>query len=219
MSKNMNFDLIGGLRKSLPHVSALRSTSPATSKINLKYLSTDLMTETKIKTISQTRRSIFKQPNSITHRRESNPGLSKSVFIQDYVNDPFKRLLEITPDAANFGNVMVGQVASLILMVKNEDCTLVRFAVKQPIVKEVRVVYRPGPIAPGMITKFIVELSSKDVGKIAAEFEVLCKSEIYTIPILANVVGDESLLGKNQFRGLSDKVRQRKLPALNKSIA
>lgn len=199
VAKNMNFDLIGSIRKSLPNVSALRSTSPATSKINLKYLNSEILTETKIRTISQTRRSIFKQPNSSTYRRESNHRLSKSVIIDEYVNDPMRRLLEIVPKMANFGNVLVGQVASVKLIVKNEDSTLVRFVVKQPNIKEAKVVYRPGPIAPGMITKFIVEVNSKEAGEIKGDFEVLCKSEIYSIPIFVNFVSDKELVVKKEM--------------------
>jgi len=198
-AKNMNFNLIGSIRKSLPNVSALRSTSPATSKINSKYLNSEILTETKIRTISQTRRSIFKQPNSSTYRRESNHKLSKSVIIDEYFNDPMRRLLEIVPKSASFGNVLVGQVASVKLIVKNEDSTLVRFVVKQPNMKEAKVVYRPGPIAPGMITKFIVEVNSKEAGEIKGEFEVLCKSEIYTIPILVNFVSDKELVIKKEI--------------------
>ena len=216
MSKNMNFDLVGGLRKSLPHVSALRSTSPASSKVNFKYVNADLATETKVRTISQTRRSIFKQPNSITHRRESNPNVSKSLFIQEYLSDPLRRLLEITPSSIHFGNILLGQVTSSKLIVKNEESTLIRFMVRQPNIKEAKVIYRPGPIAPGMITKFIVEFTAKELGNISGEFEVLCKSEIYTIPINASVVNDEALV---TTKSLTDKIRERKLPALNRSMA
>ena len=216
MSKNMNFDLVGGLRRSLPHVSALRSTSPATSKVNVKYVNADLATETKVRTISQTRRSIFKQPNSITHRRESNPNVSKSLFIQEYLSDPLRRLLEITPSSVHFGNILLGQVTSSKLIVKNEESTLIRFMIRQPNIKEAKVIYRPGPIAPGMITKFIVEFTAKELGNISGEFEVLCKSEIYTIPITASVVNDEAKVG---LKGLTEKMRERKLPALNRSIA
>lgn len=217
--KAKDFDVYGSMRKSIPQVQSLRSSSPVISRLNQKYIISDILMEKQVRTISQTNRSIFKHPNPQTIRRSSIHSLNKSMIISDIMNDTLRRVLEIVPSSVDLGTVALGQVSSSKILIKNEDNFLVRYNIKQPSNKDIRVIYKPGPIAPGMIVKLMVELTSQAVGEIKSDFEIYCKSEIYTVNIIANVVADEGqqLSKTGKIRGLMDRVR--KLPSLNRSIA
>lgn len=48
--------------------------------------------------------------------------------------------------------------------------------------------FAPGPLAPGMDLRCRICLTANAIGRVDTQFEVMCKSEIYYIPIQANVV-------------------------------
>ena len=162
---------------------------------------------------------LTKVPNAQTFRRESNPIRNNPTVLNEYISDPFRRVLEITPAALDFGDVFLGEVHSLKVVLRNEDSLLMRFLIKQPKNPDFKVIFRPGPIAPGMVSKLIVELACRAIGEVKTEFEVYCKSEIYTVNITANIVGEESEGKHERIKGLVRKVRGNALPSLNKSIA
>ena len=219
LKKTKEFDVYGGNRKSMPE-GHLRKTSP-NSKINTKYVMTETFTDKRVRTISQVNRPLFKAPDTQRFRRSSNISILSASILADYVSDPLRRVLEILPSFVDFGNVKVGGMQSCYVLLKNEDSLLVRFSIKQPQNKDFRVIYRPGPIAPGMIAKVIVEFNCKNPGFLQSEFEVFCKSEIYTVNISANVIVEETKTDekKNKIKGLVDKIRKIKLPSLHKSIS
>ena len=218
--KAKDHDVYGSTRRSMPFVQSLRSTSPV-SRINTKYVLSETMTDKRVRTISQTHMPLSKVPNAQTFRRDSNLSRIQPLVLADYISDPFRRVLEISPAVIDFGDVFLGQVHSRKVVLKNEDSLMVRLMIKQPKIQDVKVIFRPGPIAPGMISKLMVELSCRAEGEIRSEFEVYCKSEIYTIPITANVLSEQSGQGiiSEKIKGLSRKVRGNILPSLNKSIA
>ena len=218
--KSKDHDVYGSTRKSLPFVQSLRSPSPV-SRINTRYVMSETMTDKRVRTISQTHMALFKAPNAQTFRRNSNVSRMQPSILADYISDPFRRVLEVLPALVDFGDVLIGQVHSRKVVLKNEDSLMVRFMIKQSKLQDLKVIFRPGPVAPGMISKLIVELVCRDVGEIRSEFEVYCKSEIYTIPVMANVLSEQSGQGvaSDTIKGLSRKVRGKLLPSLNKSIA
>jgi hypothetical protein len=57
--------------------------------------------------------------------------------------------------------------------------------------KEVKVLFKPAPIAPGMFVKLAVEICLKQGEKLESEFEIATKTEIYKIPVFANAVPHE----------------------------
>ena len=216
--KTKDFDVYGSARKSMPIVQALRSISPV-SRINSKYLMSETLTDNRVRTISQTKQPLFKVPNTQAVRRSSNISIFKSSILSDYISDPNRRVLEITPNTIEFGNLINGRVCSQKILLKNEDSLMVRFNIKQSSNPDIKVIYRPGPIAPGMTSKAIVEISSRDLGEINSTFEVYCKSEIYTIPVHGNVTSEESTttIKSEKIKGLVEKIRGSKLPSLNKA--
>lgn len=70
----------------------------------------------------------------------------------------------VTPGVARFGTVEVGGRYELSVMIKNEDCQLMRFTIRQPRDLAVKVVYTPKPLAPGMDLRVIVDLQATSIG-------------------------------------------------------
>lgn len=219
ITKTKDYDIYGDIRKSLPEVKLLRTSSPMT-KINQKYVLSEIIADKKVKTTSQANKPIFKIPAVQAYRRSSNPSIHKSLIISDYINDPYRKVLEIIPSVVEFGDIAIGKLWTSSVLVRNDDNLIVRFKVKQPDNKDVRVVYKPGPIAPGMMNKLVIEISSNNLGPVQTEFQVYCKSEIYSVFVRANATNEISASDKmDKAKGIANKIRRRiSLPSIQKSF-
>lgn len=205
--KTHKFGLTGEPRQAVPRVKAIMRANPAIEP-NDKYIKIEANCDRRVRTCSMAQRQYARAPNVQNIRREGIHQIMNKAFLKKQsteemmktqntmasaaVNDPLKRNLLILPGAVRFGTVKVGGVFELPLTIKNEDCQLLRFSLRQPKSLVARVQYFPGPLAPGMDLRCRVELSSTQVGKIETQFEVMCKSEIYYIPIYANVVDEQT---------------------------
>ena len=116
---------------------------------------------------------------------------TQNMMISAYTSDPLKRSLQVIPASLRFGVIKSAETYEMSILLKNEDSQLLRFIVRQPLRKDIRVLFKPAPIAPGMFVKLIVELIVKNPEKLESEFEIATKTEIYKIPIFANVVSSE----------------------------
>lgn len=63
-----------------------------------------------------------------------------------------------------------------------------RFGVKQPKRKEVKLLYTPGPVAPGITTKLEIECNTSVLGAIVDVVKIETEAETIEIPINAFVV-------------------------------
>ena len=98
------------------------------------------------------------------------------------------------PGAARFGPVRAGGIYEFIITYKNEDQLPQRINLRQGSDPNIRVKnMNPGPIASGMTGKICVELKTQDdkTGKLKDEFQIVTKSEIYKIPVFANILNIE----------------------------
>ena len=182
----------------------MRSQPPV--EANEKYIKTESIADRRVRTASMATRQHARAPNVQNIRREGIHQIMNKAFLKKQsteemmktqntmmsavMNDPLKRNLLILPGAVRFGTVKAGGVYELPLTIKNEDFQIVRFSLRQPKSLAARVQYMPGPLAPGMDLRCRIELCSTQLGKIDTQFEVMCKSEIYYIPIQANVVDE-----------------------------
>ena len=204
--KSKNFDVYGNPRQEKMAVAAMRTSSPETTP-NAKFILTESATDRRLRTISQSNRVHIKAPTVQDMRREGTHSVlyralmkkqsykemidTQNMMISAYTSDPLKRSLQVIPASLRFGLVRVGEVYEMSVLLKNEDNQLLRFIVRQPIRKDIKILFKPAPIAPGMFTKLQVEVAVKAPEKIETEFEIASKTEIYRIPIFVNAVSVE----------------------------
>jgi hypothetical protein len=184
----------------------LKTTSPQ-SLPNAKFILTESATDRRVRTVSQANRVHIKAPTVQEMRREGTHSVlyrallkkqsykemieTQNMMISAYTSDPLTRSLQIIPSSLRFGVVRVSDTYEMSVLLKNEDSQLLRFIVRQPIRKEIRVVFQPAPIAPGMYAKLTVEVTARIAEKLETEFEIATKTEIYKIPVFVNAVGHE----------------------------
>lgn len=79
------------------------------------------------------------------------------------------------------------------VVIKNEDILQQRVTIKQPKLDTIKAVMNSvGPIAMGLSRELVVTFSPNIVGYIRDELQIVSKNQIYTIPILADVLNQES---------------------------
>ena len=204
--KSKNFDVYGNPRTEKLSVNSLRTSSPLTTP-NAKFILAESATDRRLRTISQSNRVHIKAPTVQEMRREGTHSVlyralmkkqsykemieTQNMMISAYTSDPLKRSLQVIPASLRFGVIKSAETYEMSILLKNEDSQLLRFIVRQPLRKDIRVLFKPAPIAPGMFVKLIVELIVKNPEKLESEFEIATKTEIYKIPIFANVVSSE----------------------------
>lgn len=215
--KTNNFDIYGQPRQTKPTVHSIKSTSPVRIP-NEKFILTESATDRRIRTISQAVRPQIKAPTVQEMRREGTHTIlykalmkkqtyrdmidTQNMMITAFTADPLKRNLQIIPASVRFGVLKEGDVYEMQIVIKNEDNQLLRYTLRQPQTKNVKILFKPAPIAPGMTTKLVVEITAKRPEKIEIEFEIATKAEIYKIPIFANIVSD------NEFDGINEESLQ-----------
>ena len=201
--KSKNFNVYGNPRTDKVNVQVLRTSSP-NSTPNAKFILTESATDRRLRTISQSKRAHVKAPTVQDMRREGTHNVlykalmkkqsykemieTQNMMISAYTTDPLKRSLQIIPACLRFGLIKMSESYEMQVLLKNEDSQLLRFVIRQPARKEVRVLFKPAPIAPGMFIKLAVEVSLKHPEKLETEFEIATKTEIYKIPVFANAV-------------------------------
>ena len=116
---------------------------------------------------------------------------TQNMMISAYTSDPLKRSIQIIPASLRFGVIKIQEAYEMNILLKNEDNQLLRFSVRQPIRKDIKILFKPSPIAPGMFIKLSAEICIKDPEKIESEFEIATKTEIYKIPVFINAITAE----------------------------
>ena len=75
--------------------------------------------------------------------------------------------------------------------VRNLEVDVTRFNVKVPDSKQLRVLWQPGQLAPGMAAKLTVEVLALEVMPIQQLVEISTKAHVIRVPITARVLGAE----------------------------
>lgn len=201
--KSKAFDIYGLPRRQKATVQALRTASPV-KEVNEQYIMSDSITDRRVRTSSMAKRLHVKAPSVTQVRREGwHKTLEKSqlkhetprqlfetqtMMVTANTADPLRTGLSLYPASARFGIIKQGAVYMITMTLKNEDNLTARFTLKQPKCTEAKVIYTPTPIAPGMTVKLKVELTATAPMKFEAEFEIASKTEIFKVPVFANIM-------------------------------
>jgi len=80
----------------------------------------------------------------------------------------------------------------MCFVVSANDCG--RFQVKQPVVyshdqsNRIRVLFRPGPVAPGMSRRLEVEFTAVNLGHYSNQIVIATEKDIFRFAVTANVI-------------------------------
>merc|ERR1711974_471760 len=96
--------------------------------------------------------------------------------------------LFLTPSQARFGPVRMGNAFSLVLNLKNESIDLVRFSLRQPEDKRVRIHFETGAVPMGISRKLTFVLNATEPGKVETEVTIITKMQKLTIPVFAHIM-------------------------------
>lgn len=123
-------------------------------------------------------------------------------MVTSVLHDQLKRSVNILPSACRFGPVLHGQEVEMTVNVQNEDSLSQRIHLKP--LADSRVVVKQesyGAIAPGMHRKLIVTIKATapdSLGKIKEELHIVTKSDVYKLPIEAEILNAQAYEQKKQ---------------------
>eukprot|EP00698_Gefionella_okellyi_P020056 TRINITY_DN6249_c0_g1_i1.p1 TRINITY_DN6249_c0_g1~~TRINITY_DN6249_c0_g1_i1.p1 ORF type:complete len:1750 (+),score=491.00 TRINITY_DN6249_c0_g1_i1:80-5329(+) len=115
---------------------------------------------------------------------------------------------EVYPSEVNFGPVALGSTFRMPFTARNISHDVLRFRIKQADNLDVRVVFQPRQIAPGMSMSFEVELHASALGPIATVVEVLTAKDVVPLSVLASVVSVEEYTELKSSKRLTSKAKQ-----------
>jgi hypothetical protein len=210
--KTKDFDVYGALRQQKPLVkSTAKSNVP--SELNEKFITTECITDRRVKISSLANRQYMNAPSVQEVRKQGQhqmimSAINKKQTFSELINqansmvtsvlhDSMKRSVNIMPSIVRFGTVALGADCQMTVTIKNEDSLSQRIHIKP--VQDKRLVVKQesyGPIAPGMTRKVLVTLELGDKalsGDIKEEVQVVTKSDVFKLKVEATVVSEEEL--------------------------
>jgi len=100
-----------------------------------------------------------------------------------------KCLIDILPESCRFGPLRVGHIYRMALTVRNCDIDSTRFTAKlitpHP---QLKVVYAPGAIPPGLSRAIMVEMIGSEAGTIESVLEITTKAHIAKVAIAGKML-------------------------------
>lgn len=172
--KTKDFNVYGRLREDQINVKSL-TKSKAASELNEKFITTECITDRRIKISSMAPRYYMNAPSVENVRKQGQhqmilSAINKKQTFAELINqansmvtgvlhDGLKRSLNVLPSIISFGSLKAGSTNEIVLTIKNEDMIGHRVTIKP--VQDKRILIRQeeyGMIAPGMIKKVIVSI-------------------------------------------------------------
>lgn len=217
--KTKDFDVYGKLRPEKPFVKST-AKSNIQSELNEKFITTECITDRRVKISSMANRQYNNAPSVEEVRKQGQhqmilQAINKKQTFSELINqansmvtsvlhDSLKRSVNIMPSAAKFGIICQGEDAEIIVTVKNEDSLSQRIQIKPT--QDKRLVVRQetyGPIAPGMTKKLIITVRASmpdagTLGKLREEVQVMTKSDVYKVPVDCQILTQEEFDKQNQ---------------------
>lgn len=143
--KTKDFNVYGRLREEKPFVKSL-AKSTAQSELNEKFITTECITDRRVKISSQAPRFYMNAP-AVEHVRKQGQhqmilsAIDKKQTFGELINqansmvtsvlhDNLKRSLSIMPNSVQFGHVRAGSMNEITVTVKNEDQVAHRITIK-----------------------------------------------------------------------------------------
>jgi hypothetical protein len=210
VSKTKEFNVYGRLRPLKLKVKSI-AKSKIKPEMNEKFITTESITDKRIKIASMANRAYLHAPNvnqvrkqgqhqmilqAITKKQTFNELISQAnAMVTSVLNDPLKRSMNILPSQANFGSIKEGCKYEILITCKNEDMLPQRVVIHQ--CRDPRISIQQdngGPIASGMVKNIRVIIDTKKKSEnsvISDKFEIVTKTDIFKVPITATVLSEE----------------------------
>lgn len=134
--KTKDFDVYGKLRQDMPFVKATQK-SQAQSELNEKFITTECITDRRVKISSMANRQYINAPNVEEVRKQGQhqmilQAINKKQTFSELINqansmvtsvlhDGMKRSVNVMPSFIKFGSIEQGKEVEMYLTVKNED--------------------------------------------------------------------------------------------------
>lgn len=134
--KTKEFNVYGRLREDRPMVKSIQK-SKADSELNEKFITTECITDRRVKIASMANRHYAQAPSVEQVRKQGQHqmilgAINKKQTFAELINqansmvtgvlhDPLKRSLNVMPSACVFGGVRAGTENEIIVTLKNED--------------------------------------------------------------------------------------------------
>jgi hypothetical protein len=194
--------------------------SNAASDLNEKYITTECITDRRVKTSSMAPRFYMNAPSVEEVRKQGQHQMIMSAInkkqtfgelinqansmVTGVLHDSLKRSLQVFPSSVKFGAVRTGHFSEVIVSVKNEDSVAHRITVKP--INDTRIIVEQqeyGIIAPGMIRKVTVgiRVSEDDANvpcNISETIEIVSKHDIFKIPLTARILAADDFTDENE---------------------
>ena len=106
------------------------------------------------------------------------------------------------PHTSNFGNIRAGVTYRMTCVLTNKGHTNSRFQIQQPDQApgvHMRILYRPGMVAPGLERRLEIELCALQEGKIEGCLVVRTESNVFRLPIHARVGSSDATVGPSRL--------------------
>ena len=225
--KTKDFNVYGRLREEQPNVKVLtRSKAPA--ELNEKFITTECITDRRVKISSMANRFYVNAPSVNDVRKQGQHqmilgAISKKQTFAELINqansmvtgvlhDGLKRSMNVLPSQVTFGALRPGTHNEITLTVKNEDSIAHRITIKPMQDKRILVKQAEyGIIAPGMIKKVLVSIripeDAESMGVTAGKpvnikdvVQIVSKHDIFKIPVSAHVITAEEFEEQNRTK-------------------
>ena len=98
---------------------------------------------------------------------------------------------QVLPSSAAFGVLPLHCTFRMALQITNINYEVCRFRVKNIASPDIRLIYQPGPLAPGISQLFEAEVTCRQEGPVEELVEIVTPGEIIAIPVAALVVREE----------------------------
>jgi len=165
--KTKDFNVYGRLREEKPFIKAI-AKSTAQNELNEKFITTECITDRRVKISSQAPRFYMNAPSVEDVRKQGQHQMilsaidKKQTFgelinqansmVTGVLHDGLKRSLQVMPGSVVFGHIRPGTLNEVTISVKNEDQVAHRITIKPMSDKRIVVKQEEyGIIAPGMI--------------------------------------------------------------------
>lgn len=193
--------------------------SKAQTELNEKFITTECITDRRVKVSSMAPRYYINAPSVENVRKQGQhqmilSAINKKQTFAELINqansmvtgvlhDSLKRSLNVMPSSLVFGSLRPGSTNEMVVTVKNEDMMGQRINIKP--VTDKRILVRQeeyGMIAPGMIKKIVVCIRVPDDIQVPATvkdtLQIVSKHDIFKLPITAKIISEEEWTEENK---------------------
>jgi len=217
--KTKDFNVYGRLREEQLRVKSLAKSS-AQPELNEKFITTECITDRRVKISSMAPRYYVNAPSVNDVRKQGQhqmilSAINKKQTFAELINqansmvtgvlhDNLKRSLNVMPASVTFGALRAGTHNEIVVTLKNEDSIAQRVTIKPTMDKRISVRQEEyGIIAPGMIKKVIVSIRvAEDEPNLPATVKdtitIVSKHDVFKLPVTATLMSFDQFAEENK---------------------